>query len=203
VAERVRRLSRTFWGKPLILGIAGFFLLAGASLAVAKSTESNRFCGTACHEMLPYEHTWQASKHSRVDCVTCHIPPGLWNLAKTKFFALREVYVHIIGQGSKPITVTRHIPNGVCGSCHPTSALAKPVDLFTATFSHSGHSKLPMCIDCHAQLVHTPLPGQASIPVQSMTECFTCHDKNGQPSSCGYCHNAPPRTVVPVRAAIT
>ncbi|MGZ4136783.1 MAG: NapC/NirT family cytochrome c [Actinomycetota bacterium] len=191
MGDRVRRVWHTLWGRVLVVGMALVVLLAGASYAAAKSTESNRFCGTACHEMLPYDHTWAASKHASVDCVTCHIPPGLWSLAKTKFFALREVYVHVLGAGNKPIVVTRQIPNVVCVECHPAGRLAQPIKLFTTSFSHAGHRKVPLCVDCHAQLVHTPIPGQATIPVQSMTACFRCHNAGGQPSACSYCHSAP------------
>jgi nitrate/TMAO reductase-like tetraheme cytochrome c subunit len=191
VRDRIRRLRRTWWGKALILGVAGLILLGGASYAAAKSTEGNRFCGTACHEMLPYFHTWEASKHAKVDCVRCHIPPGVWNLAKTKFFALREVYVHFMGAGNKPIAVTRQIPNAVCAECHPAGGPPKTIRLYTSTFSHSGHASVPRCVDCHAQLVHAPIAGRPSIPAQSMTECFTCHHSGAQPSSCAYCHTAP------------
>jgi nitrate/TMAO reductase-like tetraheme cytochrome c subunit len=191
VADKVRALWRTLWGKLLILGVLGFFLFTGAAFAAAKSTESNRFCGVQCHEMLPYNQTWQASKHSNVDCVKCHIPPGAWNFIKTKFFALREVYVHFIGLGNKPIQVTRQIPNVICVGCHPASQIAKTVQLSSATFSHSGHSKVPACIDCHSQLVHEPIPGVTYIPPQSMTGCFKCHDGKQQPNNCDYCHTAP------------
>jgi nitrate/TMAO reductase-like tetraheme cytochrome c subunit len=191
VADKVRRLWSTLWGKLLVVAMVGGVLFLGAAFVAAKATESNRFCGYDCHEMVPYAQTWQNSKHADVNCVTCHIPPGLWNLAKTKFFAMRELYVHFIGQIPKPIMVTRKIPNSVCESCHPANGITDPIQLLNSTFSHSGHSKVSACVDCHSDLVHYPIPGKTYVPVQSMTACFTCHDGKQQPNNCDYCHKAP------------
>jgi hypothetical protein len=141
--------------------------------------------------MLPYDRTWAASPHDKVDCVRCHIPPGVWNFAKTKFFALREVWVHFTGQVKAPITVTRHIPDVVCVECHPASQTNAPVKLVTASFSHPGHNKVPLCIYCHAQLVHHPINGAPYVPPRSMMGCFACHDGKQQPNGCDYCHTAP------------
>jgi nitrate/TMAO reductase-like tetraheme cytochrome c subunit len=188
---RVRRLWQTTGGKLLIFGVAGGVILLGAMFTAAKATESNKFCGQDCHEMLPYNQTWEASKHNQVDCVTCHIPPGAWNFVKTKFFALREVWVHFTGGVKAPIQVTRQIPNVVCEECHPTDKIKDPIQLVTSSFSHKGHSDVPACIDCHSQVTHRSVPGQAYIPPQSMTSCFTCHNGKGQPNDCSYCHSAP------------
>jgi nitrate/TMAO reductase-like tetraheme cytochrome c subunit len=169
-----------------------FVLMIVATFAAAKATEGNRFCGLACHEMNPYYQTWEASVHHQVNCVQCHIPSGTWNFVKTKFFALREVWVHFTGQVKQPIMVTRKIPNSVCEKCHPPTTLAQPVQLFTASFSHSGHAgKVPYCVDCHAQLVHTPIQGVAYAPPQAMAYCLTCHDGKTVPNNCDYCHQAP------------
>ena len=189
--DRVRRNRRLGWRKLLMFALAAFLLFLMVTFAAAKATEGDNFCGRACHEMIPYMQTWEASKHSQVDCVTCHIPPGLWNLAKTKFFATREVWVHFTSANKAPIMVTRKIPNETCVSCHPSSETDKTVQLFMATFSHSSHSQVPNCVDCHAQLVHQPLPGIPYVPPQSMTACFNCHDGKQQPNDCAYCHDAP------------
>jgi len=188
---KLREAWRTWRGKLAIIGGVVLILGVSASFIAAKATESNKFCGQDCHEMLPYNATWEASKHSQVDCVKCHIPPGAWNFVKTKFFALREVWVHFTGGVKAPIQVTRQIPNVVCTNCHSTVETSKPIQLVTATFSHEGHASVSRCIDCHSQVVHHPLAGVAYIPPQSMTACFTCHNDKGQPSACDYCHTAP------------
>jgi nitrate/TMAO reductase-like tetraheme cytochrome c subunit len=189
----IRRFWSHWWGKLTIIAII-IIVLAGASMAVASQfTESNKFCGTACHEMLPYNATWQASKHRNVNCVTCHIGPGIGNFIVAKTSALREVWVHLTGQVKAPIAVTRNIPNSICqgSGCHPGQQ--KDLVLYSqtkTTFKHSsqGHSS-KKCIDCHSQVVHTNIPGRADIPPQSMTACFKCH-KDGA-TNCSYCHTAP------------
>lgn len=190
-AKRAEQTRRSIWRKLLIATPFVVVAMLLAMFGAAKATESNAFCGRSCHEMLPYNATWEASAHSTVNCVQCHIPPGLWNFAKTKFFALREVYVHVMGQVKAPIAVTRKIPNVVCTDCHPSSGIPEPIKLVSATFSHTSHSKVPNCVDCHAQLVHHPLQSVPYIPPQSMVACFQCHDGKAQPNECSYCHEAP------------
>jgi nitrate/TMAO reductase-like tetraheme cytochrome c subunit len=191
MASRIRRLWKTLWGKLVLVACFAAILFAGTFFIAAKATESNRFCGYDCHEMIPYAQTWQASKHAQVDCVKCHIPPGPWNLVKTKFFALRELQVHFLSQVKAPIAVTRKIPNSVCEGCHPASSLSSPVQLATTSFAHTGHTQVPACVDCHSQLVHHPISGTTYVPPQSMTACFACHDGKQQPNTCDYCHKAP------------
>jgi nitrate/TMAO reductase-like tetraheme cytochrome c subunit len=188
---------QSFWrrpaGKITVAVVVVLVVLIGASFTAARMTESNRFCGTDCHEMWPYRDTWAASTHKNVNCVRCHIPPGPINFLETKFFALREVFVHFTGQVKAPIKVTRHIPNSVCQGCHAASQIGAPVTLGSpapVTFHHdsAGHSK-QLCIACHSQVVHQGLPGTALLPPQSMGACFKCHT-NG-PTNCSYCHQAP------------
>jgi NapC/NirT cytochrome c family, N-terminal region len=195
IAERgpIRRFWSHWWGK-LTVVVAVVLILGAATLGVASAfTESNSFCGTSCHEMHPYYVTWQRSQHHSVNCVTCHIGPGIGNFLVAKISALREVWVHITGQVKAPIAVTRQIPDSTCqaSGCHPGSQ--KTLVLFPATkttFKHSssGHAS-QKCIACHSRVVHTSVPGRASIPPQSMTACFQCH-KDGA-KNCSYCHTPP------------
>ncbi len=195
MAGRIRRLwKRDFWGRLIVLGSFGFVGLLAATAIGVKLTEGNRFCGYACHEMVPYGDSWKISKHDQVDCVKCHIGPGLVNLARAKLNGLHEVQVHFIGTVANPIKSTRPVPNAICQGCHPASQLAPPVQLVTATFNHATHvpPKIDsLCDDCHAQVVHKDIPGVTYVPPQSMQACFTCHDGTAQPNTCAYCHTAP------------
>jgi nitrate/TMAO reductase-like tetraheme cytochrome c subunit len=195
MAAEARRSWWSRWWKRLaiIVGVL-VILLVGASAVAARFTESNKFCGTDCHEMWPYRDAWAKSKHSTVDCVKCHIPPGPANFLITKAYASREVWVHITGVSKKPILVTRHVPNASCerSGCH-TTAVTKTFTLGTpapVTFQHGskGHTK-QLCIACHAALTHAGAPGVTAPPPNSMQSCFTCHT-NGT-TNCGYCHKPP------------
>lgn len=164
------------------------------TFVAAEATKGNSFCGTSCHEMEPYYRTWEASQHADVDCVGCHIPPGLWNYAKTKIFGLRELWVHVTGQVESPIAVTRLIPDEVCGGCHEDEDLRGSIRLarWTEGFTHSGHSEVPHCIDCHARVVHPDIAQVPNTSPRSMEACFACHDGKAQPDDCAYCHMTAP-----------
>jgi nitrate/TMAO reductase-like tetraheme cytochrome c subunit len=179
----------------LVVSVVAPIVLAGAAFIAAEATKGNEFCGTACHEMRPYYRTWQGSEHADVDCVECHIPHGIVNYAKTKAFALREVWVHFTEEDIAPIAVTRHIPNDTCAGCHDPSEMeeALPLAEWTRRFRHEGHAEVPACIECHAQVVHAPIAGIPYSPARAMESCFECHDGETQPDDCDYCHGAPHR----------
>jgi nitrate/TMAO reductase-like tetraheme cytochrome c subunit len=184
------------WWKRLAIVVAVLvFLFIGGSALAAKFTESNKFCGTDCHEMWPYRDTWAKSTHKNTDCVQCHVPPGPVNFVKTKMSASREVWVHFTGVSKAPITVTRHIPNSACqrSGCHTAAQTDKTLLLgqpAPVKFQHgsAGHTK-QLCISCHASLVHAGAPGVTAPPANSMPSCFTCHTDGTK--NCSYCHKPP------------
>ena len=191
--------GRSWWSRwwkrlAIVVGVLVVLFVGGSALA-AKFTESNKFCGTDCHEMWPYRDTWAKSTHKQVDCVKCHIPPGPVNFLITKAYASREVWVHFTGLSKKPITVTRHIPNSACerSGCHTGAQTNKTVMLgapppLKIQHGSAGHTR-QLCISCHASLVHAGAPGVTAPPPNSMYSCFTCH--NNGTKDCSYCHQAP------------
>ena len=196
MSAKVRRSWWSRWWKRLaIIAVVLVVLFVGASAVAARLTESNRFCGSDCHEMWPYRDTWEKSTHKNVDCVQCHIPPGAVNFVETKAYASREVWVHFTGQVKAPIKVTRHIPNSACerSGCHTSAQTNKTISLGSpapVSIQHGskGHTE-QLCIACHASLVHEGAPGVAAPPANSMPACFLCHTDG--PQKCGYCHEAP------------
>ena len=195
MAKKVRRWWSPWWAKVLVVVAIFAVLFIGGSAVAAKFTESDKFCGTDCHEMWPLRDTWAASKHKSVACVQCHIPPGTVNFLETKLAASREVWVHFTGQVKAPIKVTRHIPNSACdrSGCHTSTQASKTLKLGTpapVSFQHgsAGHTK-QLCIACHAAVVHAGAPGVTAAPANSMPSCFTCHPDGTK--NCSYCHKPP------------
>ena len=205
---RRRRRWRALRIAIVLVVIAAIF--AGASLAAAAYTERNSFCEHACHEMEPYGATWEKSAHHQVACVHCHIKPGTVQFVKAKGSALREVWVHFTGDVKAPIAVTRHIPDTTCttSDCHPSGSVPSPITLVGAatasaspspaassappvTFSHTQHQDGIPCIDCHAQVVHTNVPGKPFIDPASMAFCLRCHNGKQASGACQTCHKAP------------
>lgn len=190
----MRRLWSRWYGKLLLIGAVAVVALAVASVAAASFTESDHFCGTACHEMGPYYETWQDSRHSDVDCVRCHIQPGAVEFVKAKVSALREVYIHFTGQVKAPIAVTRHVPDSTCEPCHAPGKGVDPITLGergAVEFSHRGHAEVAECHECHSQVVHHAVPGKPFIDPASMAFCLRCHDGEQAPGDCELCHQAP------------
>ncbi|MCX6373054.1 MAG: NapC/NirT family cytochrome c [Actinobacteria bacterium] len=195
MAKNARRWWSPWWAKGLVVVAVLGILFIGGSAFAAQFTESNKFCGTDCHEMWPERDTWQKSAHKNVDCVQCHIPPGPVSFVKTKLSASREVWVHFTGVSKKPITATRHVSNATCqrSGCHTGAQTSKTLKLGApspVTFKHDseGHAK-QLCVDCHAALVHAGAPGVTAPPANSMASCFSCH--NDGPKNCSYCHEPP------------
>ena len=142
----------------VVVGILVVLFVGGYGRRL-RFTESNKFCGTDCHEMWPYRDTWAASTHKNADCVQCHIPPGTVELHQDEAGGVARGVgaLHRPGQGAD--RVTRHIPNVACerSGCHTSARTLE--DLSWAprpvTFQHgsAGHTR-QLCIACHASLVH-------------------------------------------------
>jgi predicted CXXCH cytochrome family protein len=163
-------------------------------VAVAATyTERSSFCGYACHEMNQYGDTWKASVHKDIACVRCHIKPGTVEFVEAKLSAVREIWVHFLGQEKKPIAVTEHIPDSTCtaSGCHPRATIKDPISLTGVPFSHRSHRKDLMCIDCHQQVVHKSAPGRPFVDPTTMAFCLRCHNDMKASQSCETCHKPP------------
>ena len=202
-----RRLRKLRW--LALFALVAFLIFVAASFAAAAYTERSSFCETACHEMGPYGRTWEKSAHKDVACVKCHIKPGTIELVEAKGSALREVYVHFTGQVKAPIAVTEHIPDSTCqeGGCHAPGTIEDPASLPSASavaspnpaarparsappvaFSHAQHAKVPLCIECHSQVVHRSVPGKPYLDPTTMAYCLRCHDGKQASAACDTCH---------------
>jgi nitrate/TMAO reductase-like tetraheme cytochrome c subunit len=164
------------WRIVIIVGVVALVFLGIIAGAVAY-TERSSFCANACHEMDVYGQTWRTSNHHEVECVDCHIEPGVINFAQAKISALREVYVHFSGNIEKPIAVTRNVPNSTCtrSGCHNKNNVPTRVKLKNGQwFPHVDHwQKDIYCRDCHYQVVHKSIPGKPNIDIHSMEHCMS------------------------------
>ena len=85
-------------------------------------TESNKFCGTLCHEVMEPEYVaYQNSSHARVKCVECHVGPGADWYVKSKLSGLYQVYAVTTGNFPRPIpTPLENLrpARETCEQCH-------------------------------------------------------------------------------------
>ncbi|MCD8511780.1 MAG: NapC/NirT family cytochrome c [Bacillus sp. (in: Bacteria)] len=82
-----------------------------------KATSTNEFCAS-CHSMAPQVYTFEASSHSNIDCVACHIEPGVVNYVEAKIFGLYELYVTVTNSERPIIHSPYPISNEACERCH-------------------------------------------------------------------------------------
>jgi len=189
-AEKQKVYRRRRLTAATVLVIVFVVLLMGTALGAAHLTSGSGMC-QRCHEMQPYYQSWQHSAHRSLECAQCHIPSGTVGLLLSKIGALREVYVHVAGEGAMPLQVDTKVPRATCLSCHP-----EPTDAIYATssFAHGAHAS-GVCSDCHRGLFHPAAPPAKPVPATAklgaMDNCLTCHDGTKAPEACSTCHKAP------------
>jgi len=67
-------------------------------------TDSDAFCGTACHKVMYPEYTaYQASPHAHVGCAGCHIGPGAGWFVRSKLSGSYQLYSVAFHKYPRPI----------------------------------------------------------------------------------------------------
>nr|WP_263324845.1 NapC/NirT family cytochrome c [Neobacillus sp. Marseille-Q6967] len=188
----------------LFLGL--FFALSFTGI---KTTSCSEFC-SSCHEMKPEYYTWKASTHSEVDCVSCHIEPGLENLAKSKAEGVVELYKKTTQTYTAPIRMPDEIPDRACEKCHNVSKreVTPSGDLIIPHDKHK--TKGVECIQCHSGVAHGKIADRkmtfqadyakweekvgtaAMADIQwirpDMDTCMECHKARKITTECTACH---------------
>jgi len=92
-------------------GITFFVLISSAfgSFQVFEFTESVRFCGEVCHEVMKPEYTaFLHSPHARVTCADCHIGSGAEWYVQSKISGAYQIYSVTFNKFSRPIPTPVH-----------------------------------------------------------------------------------------------
>ncbi|WP_409272294.1 NapC/NirT family cytochrome c [Neobacillus sp. SCS-31] len=191
-----------------LLFLVLFFTIGFVGLETSSSSE---FC-SSCHEMKPEYYTWKASSHGEVDCVNCHIEPGVENLAKAKGNGLVELYKKQTQTYTAPIRMPKDIPDKSCERCHnvykrdvtPSGDLIIP---------HDKHKNEGIeCIQCHSGVAHAKIAdrkmtfktdyakwdesvGKSAMEDVSWTKpdmdtCMSCHESREITLECAACHTS-------------
>jgi nitrate/TMAO reductase-like tetraheme cytochrome c subunit len=162
----------------------------------AQVSSTPTFCGT-CHIMKPYFESWKQSKHARIACVECHIPPGITSEIRKKYEALSMVAKYFTGTYSTNPWV--EVDDAACLRCHERRLLEGKEVFHNVLFDHRPHlseSRRGLklrCTSCHSQIVQG-----SHISVTSST-CALCHFKNQELNTgsgrCLNCHQIPERVM--------
>jgi nitrate/TMAO reductase-like tetraheme cytochrome c subunit len=174
-------------------------LLTGSGGFIAIS-EQTSFCNS-CHIMNPYYASWQDSGHSQVNCLECHVQPGLPEIVRAKLNGLAQTVDCLLGRvSSKPNALVEDV-SCLRDGCHAKdSLLSEPVAYINQKykFSHQGHVDAEMggirllCTTCHSHF-----EGQEHFKVSTQV-CFICHFLKNKTSGvrlaetkCRDCHDVP------------
>lgn len=108
-----------------IFGIGTIFFLFLTGLGSYEAfhyTESVKFCGTLCHEVMEPEYVaYQNSPHAKIACVECHVGSGASWYLRSKLSGLRQVYAVLTDNFSRPIeTPLENLrpAQETCEQCH-------------------------------------------------------------------------------------
>jgi hypothetical protein len=102
--------------------LVNFALVSIASYGTVQYTESQAFCGQACHTVMEPEFVGhQAGSHGQIHCVTCHVGPGAGGFLSAKLNGTRQLVLAVSGRHARPIpTPIENMPSVAtsCESCH-------------------------------------------------------------------------------------
>lgn len=105
-----------------VLTCLNLTILAAASYKGIEHMDSVEFCGKTCHPVMKPEFTvYEASPHSRVRCVDCHIGPGASWFVQSKLSGTRQVFNQIAGTWPRPVETPVHNlrpSRDTCEQCH-------------------------------------------------------------------------------------
>ena len=107
------------WSGGFAAGIG--ILLVTTTIQAVEYVDSNQFCGTLCHVMLPEYTRYQQSPHARVNCVECHVGAGAQWFLKAKLSGVRQVYRLATDTYNRPIPTPVHglrPARATCNQCH-------------------------------------------------------------------------------------
>src|SRR5687768_10687568 len=115
------RARRAFF---VFLTATFLFICASAfgSYKAYEYSESDNFCGEACHSVMKPEFVaYKAGAHARVGCVHCHVGPGAGWYVRSKLSGAYQLYSVSFNKFPRPITTPVHnlrpAPE-TCEQCH-------------------------------------------------------------------------------------
>jgi nitrate/TMAO reductase-like tetraheme cytochrome c subunit len=144
------------------------------SAGSVELTSQSWFCNS-CHIMEPYYSTWHTSSHKDVECVRCHIPPGLNNFVSAKLNGAGQVVDDLLNRtNTKPSAV---VSDASCtrAGCHSIEKIKTTTIDKKFKFDHGKHLGLEyQGITIHCTTCHSHVKADKHFDV-NLTTCITCH----------------------------
>lgn len=122
ILDMNNKINRTAVIRISVITLVLLVATAMGSYQAFHYTESVKFCGTLCHNVMEPEYTaYQNSSHANVKCVECHVGEGAGWYVKSKLSGLYQVYSVIFKKYARPIETPLHNlrpASETCERCH-------------------------------------------------------------------------------------
>ena len=122
VIDLRKRRHRTVLVAVVVLTFVNVLIVSAAGVGTVHYMERTAFCGQVCHTTMEPEFTaHQAWPHSQIECVGCHVGPGVGSFIESKVAGSRQLYHLITNQIPRPVpTPVRSLGRtaDTCGGCH-------------------------------------------------------------------------------------
>lgn len=176
------------WRFRMLVFFASLVLLALLVLIPVHLTSASSYC-TSCHAMKAAGASWSQSVHAKVECVQCHVNPGLSNAVVWRTEEARNIWASYLDAGKGMAASVQRPSNAACEQCHAVKDL--PTVIKGIKTPHGIHLMMRnlMCTDCHNHVSHVS-PGQSTSV--DMSVCTMCHNGREAANSCATCHTTPP-----------
>lgn len=153
--------------------VAGAVAVGGVAIPL---TNRPTFCAS-CHTIAPSYESWAKSSHKEVECVACHVRPGLAGWIHDKAWnGSKDLAITLFGTPTDPHNLQAKVDSNVCLGCHrnilrvseiAVRDLPSPVKDVGLIMSHRKHMDAfekrrqgEGCTTCHAAVVHErPIKG--------------------------------------------
>ncbi len=157
-------------------------LLIVGGVGSVELTSQSWFC-SSCHIMEPYYASWKHGPHKDIECIKCHIEPGVDGFLAAKFNGLGQVVDDVLNRTSTKPSASVSELSCTRSGCHSLETLLKK-EVNTGKFrfrhdKHIGAQHLGVEISCGT--CHSHVKGDEHFEVNTSV-CVTCHMLKRQPN---------------------
>jgi len=185
-----RRRRLTVWAVAILL------LMLIGSVTTVEVTSRSGFCNR-CHIMKEFYTSWENDTHHDVQCVECHIAPGLDNFVRAKLNGFGQVVDDLLNRTSLKPSASVSDFSCMSSGCHDPDTLGEGDPAGRPyLFDHTVHlGAVHRGITVRCTTCHSHVKGSRHFEVNTNT-CVTCHlidtdPAQSPPATCRTCHEPP------------
>lgn len=121
----------------IVATFINFVIVGTATYRGVSYMDSPQFCGQSCHVMAPQWTAYQASPHSHVDCVECHVGSGMSSFVQAKVNGTKQLIEVTLHDYPRPIRAPLNVlrpARETCEECHSPTRFTGEKLLVKTTF---------------------------------------------------------------------